>query len=99
MSADQRVEALASTVWVRPRDRKSKVVETWKGRGEHGEGKEEEEDPGRLLQLEETDLCVWNAFDGLLELVDAFWGQGVDLGEEASSLPAPRRRRRPCGQV
>ena len=93
------VEALASTVWVRPRDRKSKVGGTWEGKGRHGEGKEEEEDPGRLLQLEETDLCVWNAFDGLLELVDAFWGQGVDLGEEASSLPAPRRRHPPCVQV
>ena len=91
--------ASASTVWVRPRDRKSKVGGTWEGKGRHGEGKEEEEDPGRPLRLEAADSGVENAFDDQLELVGVSWDRGVDRGVEALELPAPRRRRRPCEQV
>ena len=99
MSADQGVETLTSTAWLRPRDRKSMSVETWKGRGRQGEGKGEETVPWRPLRLEAADPVVWNGFDGLLDPEGAFWGQGVDRGEEASSLPAPRRRPPPCVQA
>ena len=92
---DQGVELLASTAWWRPRDRKPIDVETWRGRGKHGEGKEEEEVPRRPLHLEDPAPVALNASDGLLELVDASWVLGVDRGVEASRLPAPRRRRPP----
>ena len=91
--------ASASTVWVRPRDRKSKVGGTKAGKGRHGEGMEGEEAPGRQLHLEAADPVVENVFDDRFELEDASWDRGVDRGVEALELPAPRRRRRPCEQV
>ena len=90
---------MSADVWVRPRDRKSKVVETWKGRGGHGEGKEEEEDPGRPLRLEAAEPGVEIASVDRLEPVGVSWDRGVDRGEEALLLPDRRRRRLPCEQA
>ena len=60
---------------------------------------EEEEAPGRQLHLEAADPVVENVFDDRFELEDASWDRGVDRGEEALLLPAPRLRLPPCAPV
>ena len=97
MSAGLDDEALKSTALPRPRDRKWKSTGTWKGKGGQGEG--EEEDPWRRLQLEAANFDAGNVFDDQLELEDASLDLGVDRGEEALELPAPRRRHLPCEQA
>ena len=89
-------EALALMELTRPRDRKSKVVETWRGRGRHGEGKEEEEDPGSRRRPAAAAAAAESEFDEWMRLEDASWDRGVDQGVEASVLPDRHPRRQPC---